>query len=143
MSTDKYQPIRSVYLPGSREPSWTAADEACVGGLQLQTRSSVHTGLVSTCSRLLQSITLELDVGEPLQLGHLTVSVDVEGDGHVVQPDVIHATNKASLNTSNTVTTSSIRHSRHLGTEEHVALVQVEDVIESRSSTMSSPLSIH
>ena len=116
------------------EPGRAGAGEA--GGCwELQTGSTVLTGLGTTGPGLGQSVALELNVGKSRQLRHLTVPVDVEGDGDVVQLDIVHAAHEAPGDLGRCVP-SQLRHD--VGSEVDVTLLQVEDVVQTWSRALGS-----
>lgn len=129
--------VQVILARGAGETWGTRAYKATCG--QLQTRAAILTGLLPTGSWLLESITLELNVRKPLELGHGAVTVDVERDGHVVQPDVIHAADKAPANIDH-VTGRALGH---LCSKVDIRLVKVEDIIETRGCSVCPPLAVH
>ena len=93
----------------------------------------------STGARLNGLLALEGDVGEPLELGHLTVTFDVERQGDMIDLDVVHAAHKASADRW-FLHSCSIDNSR---AEEDIRLLQVQDIIVPRSSSVGPPLAVH
>ena len=69
--------VQVVLAPRPREPRRAGAGESR-GGRKLQARPAVLTRLGPAGPGLRQAVALELYIGEPLQLGHLAVTIDVK-----------------------------------------------------------------